>query len=328
MLRTTHAALFRRKQKYPYLVSYHQLPWACVEPGSELLHKTMGPHMVQVFEAVTRSQLATASSRASLLRSVIFDAHARVPPDQWLQLLPGSMYFIPDRQPLTTLLLDAQQKTADLAAQGDGSGDAVLPWVLDATTREAEDTAYSAAYAPYAGWQGRIVRDSRHMSHYGPVTRYAPVLGLGEFSSPDLRLCCTAVHFGRLSASARGRMNVLSAPPAAVAAAGSVAKEFSTTEAFSFYFFYRPNRPRSEIASPFQRFYAHRPDALSPILGLATNPKWVPVTRPPARPAHAKAAPMPDLQPLATPSYRLPEREAIIPGDCFGDRALMWGMGF
>jgi hypothetical protein len=74
-----------RGQKYPFLVSYHQLPWMVVEPGATKFHETVGEHYASVLDIASKVQVP----------SLVYNNHPAVPVDRWLHLLPGSVYVLP-----------------------------------------------------------------------------------------------------------------------------------------------------------------------------------------------------------------------------------------
>jgi hypothetical protein len=245
-----------RGHKYPFLVSYHQLPWMVVEPGSTRFHETVGEHYASMLDLVSKS----------FVTAFVQNDHPSVPVDRWLHLLPSTVYALPV------------------------SG-----------TRPLNE------WAPF-GWDGVDVTEDQHKTaHYGSCHRdYAHVLRVVEFTSPDLRLCCNAVAFRK--------------PHCTASPSSSLQRidEGGSNGEFVVFQFYRPNRSPSELVTPLERFYVHRPD-LSMLPG---GKGWEPKTQKPKTSGTAK--PMTFKPPICY-QLSLPERLGVRPGDAFGRRDLMWG---
>ena len=73
-----------RGQKYPALVSYHQLPWMVVAPHSTRFHETVGEHYAAVLDLASKT----------VVPGLALDAHPEVPADRHLHLLPGTVYVL------------------------------------------------------------------------------------------------------------------------------------------------------------------------------------------------------------------------------------------
>jgi hypothetical protein len=162
------------------------------------------------------------------------------------------------------------------------------------------------------------------LSHYGGLHgSVARVTSVHEFKSPDLRLLCNAVCFAapHCSVSPRSTFDVIRK------ARGEGADGAEGGDGgFVLFHFFRPNRAPSELAQPLQKFYVHKPDLamLGAFAGKGGKPSRDAISTP-ARKRAAAVLPMPRFTTPTTYQHALPERAAIRPGGCFGNRALMWG---
>ena len=164
-------------------------------------------------------------------------------------------------------------------------------------------------WGPY-GWSGTKITNAEYSMYYGPIDGISRLQELWEFTSPDLHLLCTAACF--------------SIPTGHCCSGSSLAALQEAQQDFVLFHFYRPNRPVSELVRPLEKFYVQKP-CMCKVVDLATS-EWTPAPEP-KRAKGAKASPMP----LEVPEEHMngiPEREAFIPGHCFGTRKNAWGMGF
>ena len=74
-----------RFQKYPFLISYHRVPWLVVEAGSAKFHETVGQHYPVVLDVASKIRIP----------GLKVDTHLPIPSERWLSLLPGAVYVTP-----------------------------------------------------------------------------------------------------------------------------------------------------------------------------------------------------------------------------------------
>ena len=289
---------FKYERRYPYLVAFHQLPWNTVEPGTHKAHKLLAPHYQQL--------LKVAATGVVPLPGFVLPAHPDLPADKALSWYPGMVYALPLEPPQLPTPLPA----AAPATLGDDATEGV--------------TANVAEWMP-SGWTSKRVSDPLTLGHYGPMdATLAPLRGVYELTSADMRIVGNAVAFGRPHFAAGGASNKKKVDWSAVAVTGtsslgSLGKE---TGGFALFHFYRPNRAPSELTKPLEKFYVHGAD--TSVLDGLDEGAWSPA--PAVRPAGEQPAkPMPKYTAPVTPQYGLPDREAQLPGDTFGHRDRQWG---
>ncbi|EPY39570.1 hypothetical protein AGDE_04358 [Angomonas deanei] len=130
--------------------------------------------------------------------------------------------------------------------------------------------------------------------------------------SDDLKLLCLAVSFDNTTAVT---------PKSALDGVGN-----NPSDGFCLYHYFRPNRPVNELTRPLDRFYVHRPT--SSVLDDLLSQQWTPKLNPPTRDKSKKVSPLPAYNPPQSYLMGLAERLAVIPGNSFGRRSLMWGHWF
>jgi hypothetical protein len=171
---------------------------------------------------------------------------------------------------------------------------------------------------PIPDWEKKLVTDSHATQYYGSVglLHNLSVVEIATFVSPDLRIYCNAV-----TVAPNGQRAVSDAPLKT-----SSIGEVSATGGFTIFQYYRPNRPASEIVKPLMTFYRHVP-SLSVVSDFAGK-SWTPRLDAPVRSPTAKVTPNRPFVPPQSYLQGLAERKAIIPGDSYGRRSLMWGSWF
>lgn len=175
----------------------------------------------------------------------------------------------------------------------------------------------AAAQESPPGFTTYRVADPTCMQYYGRIHNQLALLQRVDMcTSADLRLLCLALHFeGTLAGTSAGSSLEL--------ATGG-----SPDGAFAVFYYFRPNRPATELTRPFEKFYQHRP-SLAALDGLGTAATWRPVLQVPRRSADkTRLTPAAPYQPPQNYLMGLAERLAVRPGDSFGRRSQMWGTWF
>ncbi|CUF99740.1 unnamed protein product [Bodo saltans] len=171
---------------------------------------------------------------------------------------------------------------------------------------------------PIPNWEKKLVTDSHATQYYGSVglLHHLNVAEIATFVSPDLRIYCNAV-----TVTPSGRQAASDAP-----LKSSSIGEIGVDGGFTIFQYYRPNRPAAEIVKPLMAFYRHVP-TLSVVNDFAGK-SWTPRLDAPVRSPTAKVTPNKPFVPPQSYLYGLAERRAVIPGDSYGRRSLMWGNWF
>ena len=269
---SVHYNYFYNK-KFPNMVSFHKMPWKTIKPGDTSYHTVIAEHLEQTLKVA--SHIRTPNLFAA--------EHIDVPEEQWLSLLPNTMYILQQVEPIAKLPDDLEEET--------------LP-------------EEQLSWAPL-GWIGRRLPHHIHVQAYGGLaSRIGDVDAIHHFTSPDLRLCCSALTISKLYNKPDDR--------------SSLAPFYKEKQPFTFFHFYRPNRSPSEITRPFEKYYVHYAD-LSVLNSIVSDSSWTPVLEQP-KAAHAKqsVAKMPFKTPT-TYALGLNDHLGIIPGSCFGTRNNQWG---
>ena len=283
---------WKYNRRYPYLVAFHQLPWNTIEPSSDALHKLLAPNLNQLVTAAT--------AHGHRIPRLCLSQHPSVAPERALALWPGTIYILV--HPTTS---GAEELTAGVPHSG-GEQD----------TRKPQ-------------WKTKKVTSPTALAHYGPLrmvtASHSPTVY--ELMSNDLRLCGVAVQFdpnidgSDTDRETRTQKHHIHAESSVGTAFG---KTVPSSSSFTLYYYYRPNRVPSELVKPFEKFYVPSPTPGASLLQGLVDENWAPAAK--TRPlGETPAAPMPDYKPPTTPQYGLPDREAQLPGDCFGHRARQWG---
>lgn len=172
-----------------------------------------------------------------------------------------------------------------------------------------------AAAPAIPGWDKKVVTDSHSTQYYGcgELLHGQAVSEVATFVSPDLRIYCNAVSF-------------VPKQPHHVVASSSLAEVSAGGSGFTIFHYYRPNRPASEVVQPLLQFYRHIP-SLS-VVGEFASGSWSPRLDAPRRSPTAKVTPNKPFVPPQSYLQGLAERQAVIPGNSFGRRSLMWGHWF
>lgn len=85
MLKTSVSLLGKKVSRFPFVVSYHKLPWEVLAPESTQTHEYLASHYAQL--------LQRASTTA--LPELFLSQHIAIPEDRMLRLLPGTLYVLP-----------------------------------------------------------------------------------------------------------------------------------------------------------------------------------------------------------------------------------------
>ncbi|CCW60196.1 unnamed protein product [Phytomonas sp. EM1] len=163
------------------------------------------------------------------------------------------------------------------------------------------------------GFTPHDVADPTAMQYYGTLTHtIASILRVRLLTSDDLRLLCLAITFED------SLLDVASSSTLELVGAGG-------KSIFTFYHYFRPNRPATELTRPLEKYYQHRPQ-LTMLGSFADGTSWEPRL---ATPEHTrKLTPPVPYRPPRSYLMGLAERLAVVPGSCFGRRSLMWGHWF
>lgn len=280
---------WKYNRRYPYLISFHQLPWNTVDAGSEKAHKLLAPHYKRLLEL--------ACTRTNLLSKFILDSHPAIgSTDSAHQLLPGLVYGIPLAGYPSDLPSNLPRSQMTLGS-------------IEQNEKDEKD--WMPSWAPKS-WTAHRVSDPISLGHYGPIDHHvARVQAVFELKSPDLRLLCNTC-FLQLPHKSRNvdKFSIF----------GQLQAQ-SDIAVLALFHYYRPNRPPSELCKPFEKYYSPATD-LSILDELSSGWRETQDTRPlDERPVQ----PMAPYVPPVTPQYGLPDREAQLPGDCFGHRDRQWG---
>lgn len=190
----------------------------------------------------------------------------------------------------------------------------VVPFVQSTLVKPEE-------WGPFQ-WSHQQVTDPVALQNYAVLEKQVgPVTSVYEFKSPDLRLLCYSIGLNdarHLTISPRSSLGTfLCQPPDP-----NEKQPKPKSSDFTLFYFCRPNRPPAELLRPMQKFYVHYPD-LSAVaapsefhLGERKSSNNVKPATMPSSPAPVSYVP------------GLPERLAVIPGGCFGNRAINWGYWF
>lgn len=282
--------------KFPKLVSYNKFPWTILSMDSPDVHKHVARHYAKVLT------LAAINTVPNLLQ----DFHPEVPEHKWPSLLPSLLYVLPR---------------------------------VDSELQDPME------YGPF-GWQPQRVTDTTALQHYGilsaSVGRLKHVI---MYKSPDLRLLCNAVTIQagskQLTVIAGSTLSQLfttsSATTSTQSSSSNKKQEHHSSRSvvidepmpdFTIFHFFRPNRPPAELSRPFIKYYTtHCSSTVQELETYEQPTSWTPVLEAPPRSKGIRAT-HPKFKPPTSYLLGLPERHAIIPGDCFGSRALMWGYYF
>lgn len=164
------------------------------------------------------------------------------------------------------------------------------------------------------GWEpcsAQLSEDS--LQFYDQLVRdVCQVKGVNVYKSGDLRLMCTT--FTVLNWKVH------------VAEHSSVADLGGTSSTSTFFHYFRPNRPHSELVAAFSRWQASFP-ALDTLQAFSQT-TWTPVLGRRKNDSNVRASPMPTFVPPTSYLPPPPERLGISPGGSFGRRSLMWGHWF
>lgn len=186
-----------------------------------------------------------------------------------------------------------------------------------------------------ADFAAHRVTDPSALQYYGRLcsTTAARSLQVNLLTSDDLRLLCLAVHL-TLPPPTADHTTINTRPPSSLSQLLSAGSHTSSTDShtgesrsFTLYHYFRPNRPATELTRPLEQFYVHRADT-SALDRFAGEHTWTPQLGFPARPRGARVSALPAYRPPQSYLMGLAERLAVIPGNCFGRRSLMWGMWF
>lgn len=191
--------------------------------------------------------------------------------------------------------------------------------LLPGTVYMMSQAAGTTGAQPIPGWEKKEVSDSHATQHYGSIEllHNVQVVEVATFVSPDLRIYCNAVTL----APTKGKR---AESPLKTSSLGDVTSHADGS--FTIFQYYRPNRPASEIVKPLMAFYRHIP-GLS-VVNEFTNKSWTPRLDAPTRSPTVKVTPNRPFTPPQSYLEGLAERKAIIPGDSYGRRSLMWGHWF
>ncbi|KPI90665.1 hypothetical protein ABL78_0261 [Leptomonas seymouri] len=169
------------------------------------------------------------------------------------------------------------------------------------------------------GFTSYVVADPSALQYYGRLHHtIAPVQRVEMCTSADLRLLCLALHFEGVLVNTTETSSLQQASSAA------------DDGAFSLFYYFRPNRPASELTRPFEKYYQHRPLLTSlEVLDTAKASGWRPVLQMPKRAGEKVAlTPAEPYRPPQNYLMGLAERLAVRPGSSFGRRSQMWGTWF
>jgi hypothetical protein len=137
------------------------------------------------------------------------------------------------------------------------------------------------------------------------------VSDVNVYKSGDLRLMCTAFTVTRWKVPV---------------SRGSSLAELGGTGAGTFFHYFRPNRPHSELMAAFSRYNASFP--VMDTLEAFQDTRWAPVLGRRKNDGGVRASPMPTFVPPTSYLTPPPERLGISPGGSFGRRSVMWGHWF
>ena len=165
---------------------------------------------------------------------------------------------------------------------------------------------------PALGWTSAGVMSPTALQYYAQLSgNICDVEGATVYKSGDLRLLCNSFTVRNWKIPVE--------PNSSIAALGGSGEG-------TFFHYFRPNRPNSELVAPFGKVSGRFPRS-DTIDSFAQVANWTPKFEA-KRPSNSRATPMPKFVPPTSYLTPPPERLALTPGDAIGRRSLMWGHWF